>query len=104
MHAEGAYFVALVRAHASGRPGPRAITGNYRRSWNYSVAETPKEIVVAAGTNAPQGRRLEYGFNGRDRLGRMYHQPPYPHVQPAMSELEPHLVAAIDAVVKGAIE
>jgi hypothetical protein len=80
-----------IQAHASGRPGPRIITGDYNRSWNTThVGDT--SIV---GTNKPQARRLEYGFYGPDRLGRVYNQRPYPHVGPAVDETIPGFQAAL---------
>jgi hypothetical protein len=76
-------FTALletrVKAAASGRPGPRARTGDYRRSINSRVRLQAGVAIGTVGTNAPQARRLEYGFVGADRLGRVYNQPPYPH-------------------------
>lgn len=74
-----------IKANASGRPGPRAITGNYRRSWSTSHMG----MMSTVGTNAPQARRLEWGFYGPDRLGRVYNQPPYPHVGPAVDAITP---------------
>lgn len=74
-----------IQGNASGRPGPRVITGDYRRSWN--VTGSGGTYVV--GTNKPQARRLEYGFYGPDRLGRVYHQPPFPHVGPAVDRTIP---------------
>lgn len=71
-----------IKGHASGRPGPRVITGNYRRSW--TTRHFGHSSMV--GSNAPQARRLEYGFYGPDRLGRVYNQPPFPHVGPAVDE------------------
>jgi hypothetical protein len=84
-----------IQAHASGRPGPRAITGDYRRSWtvtHYGMAST-------VGTNKPQARRLEFGFYGPDRLGRVYHQPPYPHVGPAVDETAPGYQRALGDII-----
>lgn len=80
-----------IKAHASGRPGPRVITGNYRRSWT----TTHHGSASTVGTNAPQARRLEWGFYGPDRLGRVYNQRPYPHVGPAFDETKPGFERAI---------
>lgn len=85
-----------VKAHASGRPGPRAITGDYRRSitTEYGTWRGSKAAIV--GTASPQGRRLEYGFNGlSDSLGRVFHQPPYPHFRPAADEIDGPFTAAM---------
>jgi hypothetical protein len=80
---------AMIRYNASGRPGPNIITGDYFDSW-----EAPKPFAVpdgggaVIGTTRPQGRRLEYGFYDRvDSIGRRFFQPPYPHVDPAVTEL-----------------
>jgi hypothetical protein len=62
-------------------------TGTYRRSFEMETAEkTAERCTVVVGTDAPQARRLEYGFVGADRLGRVYNQPPRPHVRPALDE------------------
>lgn len=50
---------------------------------------TPADVTAIVGTNAPQGRRLEFGFVGADALGRVYNQPPFPHVGPAVEEQAP---------------
>jgi hypothetical protein len=76
-----------IQGRASGRPGPRVITGNYRRSWNtVKLNVAGGKVAYSVGTNAPQGRRLEFGFNGTDALGRAFKQAPYPHVEPALAE------------------
>jgi hypothetical protein len=84
----GAVGVARIRANASGRPGPNVITGQYRASWRAESHGIPYGAECTIGTNAPQGRRLEFGFVGPDALGRIYNQPPFPHVQPALSFIE----------------
>lgn len=83
-----------VLARASGRPGPRAPTGDYRRSW------TPPRVAVSitrikgwTGTNAPQAWRLEKGFVGRDAIGRYYNQPPYEHAAPAVDDVQEGFLA-----------
>lgn len=102
--AAGSELLTLIRLNASTGyhppgephldgtgPGPNVATGDYRRSWAMKVL--PGEVFVF--TNAPQAARLEYGFVGADALGRMYNQPPYPHVRPAIEHVQPRLVAAI---------
>lgn len=89
-----------IQAKASGRPGPNAPTGDYRRSWGIAWFEQHGGIVAQVGTNAPQGLRLEYGFVGTDVLGRHYDQPPFPHVGPACDEIEPRFVAEMEALVQ----
>ncbi|AKZ60833.1 PCQ3_46 (plasmid) [Streptomyces ambofaciens ATCC 23877] len=84
----GSAGVARIRANASGRPGPNVITGQYRASWRAVTSGIPYGAECTIGTNAPQGRRLEFGFVGPDSLGRVYNQPPFPHVQPALGHIE----------------
>lgn len=78
-------------------PEPRIITGNYNRSINRRTTHTAHVSVATVGTNAPQGRRLEFGFNGVDSLGRNYDQPALPHFGPALDEVEPMFAAAVAA-------
>lgn len=96
------HFAALlktkVKAHASGRPGPNAPTGDYRRSITHEYGYDLGVYYAEVGTNAPQGRRLEFGFNGQDSLGRSYNQPPYPHFGPAVDEIEPLFLDALGEV------
>ncbi|MFJ1900535.1 HK97 gp10 family phage protein [Streptomyces sp. NPDC088115] len=75
---------ARIRGNASGRPGPNVITGAYRNSWETQACRLPYGAQCTIGTNAPQGRRLEFGFVGPDSLGRVYNQPPFAHVGPAI--------------------
>lgn len=97
----GQLYQTRVRAAASGRPGPRAITGDYRRSITLEMTSIDGNVAAVIGTVAPQGRRLEFGFVGTDSLGRSYHQPPYPHfgppLEPIAAEMEAVLAAMIEA-------
>lgn len=78
-----------VKAKASGRPGPNAPTGDYRRHIaHHTVFEGP-EVAGYCGTNKPQGRRLELGFVGPDSEGRVFPFRPYPHFGPAWDEIMP---------------
>ena len=62
-------------------------TGTYRRSFAMETTEkTAERCTVVVGTDAPQARRLEYGFVGPDKLGRVYNQAPRPHIRPALDE------------------
>ncbi len=90
-----------IKANASGRPGPEAPTGDYRRSWTNEVQATAAGVEAIIGTNKPQARRLEFGFVGPDILGRIFHQPPYPHVGPALERIAPLFVAALGQVADG---
>ncbi len=93
---------AQIKANASGRPGPNAPTGDYRRSWQSQVNVSGEVVTAVVGTDAPQAMRLEFGFVGRDSLGRLYDQPPYPHVGPAVETIRPLFLAALGGeVVEG---
>ncbi|GAA1919820.1 HK97 gp10 family phage protein [Streptantibioticus ferralitis] len=84
-----------IQRNASGRPGPNVITGQYRASWDVRMATGGGQVTAEVFTNAPQARRLEYGFVGVDGLGRHYRQPPFPHVGSAFQQTEPEFVQAL---------
>lgn len=105
----GQIYQTRVRAAASGRPGPRAVTGDYRRSITLEMASGPIEYgggrgsVAIVGTNRPQARRLELGFTGVDSLGRHYAQPPYPHFEPPLWRVAEDLSRALLAAAVTAV-
>lgn len=72
-----------VKSYQGGRPGPRAITGDFRRATIGETQVSGNQAAGQIGNNSAQALRLEYGFRGRDRLGRNYNQPPYPSFTPA---------------------
>ena len=87
-----------IKGKASGRPGPRAPTGNYRRSINTRKVRgtSGRAVAFSVGTTAVQGRRLEFGFmNMTDALGRTFQQPPYPHFGPGFEEARPKALELI---------
>ncbi len=84
----GQLLQTAVQAAASGRPGPNAPTGDYKRSINTQFSGAGLVATATVGTNKPQGRRLEFGFVGTDAIGRFFDQPPYPHFGPALSYIE----------------
>ncbi|MGW2998686.1 HK97 gp10 family phage protein [Streptomyces sp. NPDC001155] len=92
-------LVVQVQRNASGRPGPRVITGRYRASWQSDVRRAGPVIVAEVGTSEPQGRRLEFGFVGVDSLGRHYAQRPFPHLGPAVAAFGPLLVRELGRAV-----
>ncbi|MFJ4412981.1 HK97 gp10 family phage protein [Streptomyces sp. NPDC088925] len=89
-----------IKANASGRPGPNAPTGDYRRSWTHEVHTNQADASAVVGTNKPQARRLEYGFVGEDSLGRVFHQRPFPHVGPAVAQVRPAFLAALREITE----
>jgi hypothetical protein len=99
----GAAVRTQVRANASGRPGPRAQTGDYRRSIAQTNGLDGDVPVALIFTNSPQGARLEYGFNATDSIGRKFRQPPYPHWRPAAEKIDAIFTAECDRLVARAI-
>lgn len=75
----------IMKGKASGPPGPYVRSGDFRRSIVGQVVSTRGGVVVfQVGSNAPQARRLEYGFVGPDVLGRVYNQAPRPYAAPSL--------------------
>jgi hypothetical protein len=99
----GTLGAARIKGNASGRPGPNVITGAYRNSWRTETRHLPYGAQCTIGTDLPYGRRLEFGFTGTDSLGRSYHQPPFPHVQPALPYLGQILMAQMRLAVAEAL-
>lgn len=94
--------IARIRGNASGRPGPNVISGDYRSSWlprPKHARRLPYGAMCTLATDAPQGRRLEWGFTGTDSLGRSYNQPPFPHVEPAIDFIGTTLMASMRLAV-----
>lgn len=94
---------AQIKGHASGRPGPNVITGDYRNSWQITTRHLPYGAECTIGTDRPQARRLEFGFVGTDSIGRQYNQPPFPHVQPILPGLGTALQFAMQSAVAEAL-
>lgn len=85
-----------INLSPDGPPGVRYITGDYYKSWRSTVmGRFSKHPQLVVSTNAPQARRLEYGFVGTDSIGRNYNQPPYPHAGLAFDEVMPSIEAEI---------
>ena len=101
----GLLLETSIKAHAQGRPGPRAPTGNYLGSWNTRLVKSGKNPVVVVGTNAPQARRLEFGGVYKDtwqnrKLGRVGAEYMYPHVEPALMESHQKVLRLIVREIK----
>ncbi len=66
---------------------PKVVTGVLRANIAQSVERTQREVIGFIGVRkgfAPYARRLEMGFVGRDRAGRMVSQGPRPYLRPAL--------------------
>lgn len=93
-------FHAPGEPHIPGTgPGPNVATGDYLRTWTMEIQLGSFSTVARVGTNAVQARRLEFGFVGMDALGRVYSQPPFPHVGPAIDYVLPRFERALAAMV-----
>jgi hypothetical protein len=80
-----------VKRNASGRPGPRIITGDYNRSIMLELHGLEAKVF----STRPQAARLEWGFVGADSLGRVFHQGPLPHFTPAAEQVRPAFIADV---------
>lgn len=58
--------------------------------------ETYNKAKVETGTNIIYGPRLEFGFVGKDSLGRVYNQPAYPYMRPGYDEKQDACVNEIN--------
>jgi hypothetical protein len=86
------YGRGVLTEAASGAPGPEVRSGAYLASLYTEVQGDPgTKFTISMGSDAPQSRRLEHGFYGADSLGRVYHQAPRPHIEPAMALTQAHL-------------
>jgi hypothetical protein len=104
MERTGLAVLARVKLNASGRPGPRRVTGDYTRSMNLQAAHAASgRVTVTVGTNAVQGPRLEFGFHGTDSLGRRYNQPPFPHWRPAFEWAQSAVAAKVPDIIDEAL-
>lgn len=104
---QGTLLRGLIRANASGRPGPNIVTGMYWKSWRGVDRQIPHGGETEVGTDRPYGRRLEFGFfDMYDSLGRHFYQVPRPHVGPAVARLsqtyEDAFKRALDDIFGGA--
>ena len=90
-------LLRTVIRHASGRPGPNIVTGEYVQSF---YTYRPDRHTVMLGSTAPQAARLEFGFFGQDSLGRVYQQPAFPHIYPAFAEVEARFERDLEELVE----
>jgi len=64
-------------------------TGTLRRSIHVEpvsgiIKDGEGRAYVLVGTGLKYARRLEYGFIGPDKLGRIYNQAPHPYFRPPL--------------------
>ena len=77
------------------------VTGNLRRSIH---SESLGPLEAGVGTDVVYAARVEYGFNGPDALGRVYHQPPRPYMRPAFDEHKDEAGDVARAAIADAID
>ncbi len=95
-------MVVVSAAQENSRKGgefPHRITGNLFRNIAeaspVSTKRTPERCEIAVGSTMEYARRLEYGFMGTDKLGRIYDQQPRPFLRPALDENTEEIELAI---------
>lgn len=80
------------------------ITRNLERSIHAGEPERMGDgWGVRIGTNVVYARRIEYGFVGRDRRGRVYNQAAKPYLRPAFDAKKEAAINAVRASLHGAI-
>lgn len=90
----------VVKGNASGRPGPRVVTGAHRRSIRGQVLTVGGGIVEGEiGASSPQAARLEFPFYGPDSLGRRFPGNTYPYLAPSL----PQVAAIAEREIGGAV-
>ncbi len=98
VHEAAKQVIEKQHSHMDGRPGPNRVTGNQYRSITSSPVQAVSgkwgRAIYPDGNAAPYARRIELGFYGADRRGRVYNQPPYPYFFPGLA----------DAITSGVIQ
>jgi hypothetical protein len=60
--------------------------------------------TVFVGTNLVYARREEYGFHGRDSLGRLYNQAAHPYLRPAFDDNEDAMTREVEEAWREILE
>lgn len=77
---------------------PAAPTGTLKGRITHEL--DPKKLEGRVGTNLEYARRVELGFVGTDKLGRVYNQAPRPYLRPALHKCEKTIKGKFKALVK----
>ena len=88
----------VLGAHIVGMVEPPVRTGNLKSSITYATATTQgspktgqplsnpdKPLTLKVGTNVEYAPRVEYGYVGKDSLGRTYNQSGKPFLRPLLA-------------------
>lgn len=94
---------ALPIQNAAKQNAP-VLTGTLRRSIHTKVQLDGVGAVARVGTDVPYARRIEYGFQDTDALGRTYHQPARPYLRKALDEKRGEALNEAAAVIRDLLE
>ncbi|MBA7705057.1 hypothetical protein ES703_113881 [subsurface metagenome] len=72
---------------------PAAPTGTLKGRITHEL--DPTKLEGRVGTNLEYARRVELGFVGTDKLGRIYNQAPRPYLRPALHKCEKTIKASV---------
>jgi len=103
LYLKGQVQRSINRGNADGSnpslPGepPKKVSARLFQSIATDKRESVLEITGVVGTNADYGPRLELGFTGTDKLGRVIDQAPRPFLRPALAASR----ATIEKILKG---
>lgn len=92
-------IAAMEAANAARQRAPYK-TGTLRRSIEV-IEQGPRQVAV--GSRQPYAARIEFGFAGRDRLGRLYNQPAKPYLRPAIEETRQRMAQVFAEEVRRAL-
>lgn len=87
------------------RRNKSVVTGNLVGSIHPQIGEvTDNTVDVLIGTNVIYAKRVEYGFFGKDKIGRFYAQAPRAYLRPAFDAKKGEALAFIASEIKKTIE
>lgn len=95
--ASDAVKTALLNIENSAKGRVPVVTGALRRS---IVTKMLGALSGEVGPSVEYGARIEFGFNGPDALGRVYHQAGQPYLVPAAEAEGPKFIAAMQKIVQ----
>jgi len=101
---KGGWMIAN-EASQNVRRNKSVVTGNLVGSIHPQIGNVTADTVdVLIGTNLVYAKRVEYGFFGKDRIGRFYTQAPKPYLRPAFDAKKGEALAFIASEIKKTIE
>lgn len=75
-------------------------TGTLRRSLHIEAGRCSREDAeVMIGTDVIYGPRVEFGFVGKDKLGRQYNQAARPYLRPAFEQNKDAAIEEVGATL-----